>query len=73
MPRLFDRALLSIDTFPIGLLYRAAIGVALMPTYSLLLQLLDRRDTTACLALFVLAVLVALRVGPAILRVLLPV
>ena len=73
MPRSIDRALLSIEAFPINLLYRAAIGFALMPTYSCLLQLLGWRDTSTCLALFVLAVLVALRVGPAVLRVLLPV
>jgi len=73
MPRILDRALLSIESFPVGLLYRAAIGFALMPTYSFVLALLGWRDTTACLALFVLAVLVALRVGPGVLRVLLPV
>jgi hypothetical protein len=73
MPRTIDRALLSIEAFPISLLYRVVIGFALMPTYSFLLQITGWRDTTACLVLFVLALLVALRVGPAVLRVLLPV
>jgi|KBSSwiStaDraftv2_1062776.scaffolds.fasta_scaffold376759_2 hypothetical protein len=68
-----DRVLLSIEAIPISVLWRAAIGFGLMPAYFVVLGLVGWRDSTAALLLFLLAVLVALRMAPAVLRRLLPV
>ena len=68
-----DRLLLSIEAIPISVLWRAALGFGLMPAYSAVLGLVGWRDSTAALLLFLLAVLVALRMAPAVLRRLLPV
>ena len=67
-----DRFLLSIESFPIGVLWRAAVGFGLMPAYFALLALAGTRDTTATLLLFLLALFVALRMAPAVLRRLVP-
>lgn len=68
-----DRVLLSIEAIPISVLWRAGVGFGLMPAYFVVLGLVGRRDSTAALLLFLLAVLVALRMAPAVLRRLLPV
>jgi hypothetical protein len=73
MPNSRDRILLSIETFPLDILYRVVIGFGLMPGYVYLLAIAGWRDTTTLLALYLLAVLVALRVIPALLRAVLPI
>jgi hypothetical protein len=73
MPTSRDRILLSIEAFPFDILYRAVIGIALMPAYVYVLTLVAWRDTTAVLVFYLLAVLAALRVIPAVLRAVLPV
>lgn len=67
-----DRLLLSIEQFPLNILYRAAIGYGLLPLYLWSLALLNVPDTTGMLVLCVAGVLVALRLVPGVLRRMLP-
>ena len=67
-----DRFLLTVESLPISVLWRAAIGFGLMPAYFAAISRVGWRDSTGTLLLFLLAVLVALRVVPALLRRLVP-
>ena len=67
-----DRVLLSIESLPISVLWRAAVGFGLMPAYFAVIGRAGWRDSTGALLLFLLAALVALRVAPAVLRRLVP-
>lgn len=67
-----DRFLLSIESIPISVLWRAAVGYGLMPAYFAVLGLAGWRDSTASLLLVLLGLLVALRMAPAVLRRLVP-
>jgi hypothetical protein len=68
MPSTRDRLLLSIEEFPLNILYRAAIGFGLLPVYSWCLSRLNLVDSPGLLLTFVALVLVALRLVPGILR-----
>jgi hypothetical protein len=72
MPSTRDRLLLSIEEFPLNVLYRAAIGFSLLPIYLWCVARLHLVDSTGLLLLFVAAVLVALRIVPGLLRRLVP-
>lgn len=72
MPSTRDRLLLSIEEFPLNILYRAAIGFSLLPIYLWCVGRLHLVDSTGLLLLFVAGVLVALRIVPGLLRRLLP-
>jgi len=72
MPSTRDRLLLSIEEFPLNILYRAAIGFGLLPIYLWCIGRLQLVDSTGLLLLFVAAVLVALRIVPGLLRRLVP-
>ena len=72
MPSTRDRLLLSIEEFPLNILYRAAIGFSLLPIYLWCLGRLHLVDSTSLLLLFVAVVLVALRIVPGLLRRLVP-
>lgn len=72
MPSTRDRLLLSIENFPLNMLYRAAIGFALLPTYSWLAARLRLADSTGLLFAFVALVLVSLRLVPGVLRRVVP-
>lgn len=72
MPSTRDRLLLSIEEFPLNILYRAAIGFALLPVYSWCVGWLNLADSAGLLLAFVTLVLVALRLGPGVLRRVVP-
>lgn len=65
----FERWLVRIDVGPFGALYRVAIGLAIIPAMSLVWE---NRDSDWTLVPFLLAVLMLLRVLPAIVRMLVP-
>lgn len=64
-----DKMVLGLENFPCGLLYRAVFGWFLMPVY---LRLFGERASQWMLVVFFLIVLASLRVGPGILRRVLP-
>lgn len=72
MPSTRDRLLLSIEEFPLNILYRAAIGFGLLPVYLWCVARLNLADSPGLLCAFVALVLVALRLGPGVLRRVLP-
>jgi hypothetical protein len=72
MPSMRDRLLLSIEEFPLNILYRAAIGFSLLPIYLWCVAHLQLVDSTSLLLVFVAAVLIALRIVPGLLRRLVP-
>lgn len=64
-----DRLVLSLETPPLDSLYRAVIGFLIMPAY---LVVVGEGADAWKLCLFFLALLVALRIGPGLIRRVIP-
>lgn len=67
-----DQLLLSVEKFPLSLLYRAALGAVLLPLYQACIDSAGLSDSAAHFILFVALVLFALRVVPGLLRRFIP-
>lgn len=72
MATVSDQILLSIERFPLNLLYRAAIGVVILPLYGLCLAAAGLNDEVVVFLAFVALVLFALRVVPGLMRRFIP-
>jgi len=67
--RTFERVLVALDQGLFGALYRIGVGYLIVPAWS---EIVGKRGASWTLIAFFVAVLLALRVVPAILRKLLP-
>ncbi len=72
MATVSDQILLSIERFPLNLLYRAAIGAVMVPVYQSCLAAAGLHDEVIVFLTFVALVLLALRVVPGLLRRFIP-